>query len=80
MALFFWNQADGAELGIVWKPKTFLSRSFSILESQHRMIVMATPDVRSDKDQRPDHIVNISEVIAEMLKMCNGVVTDVILN
>ena len=69
LALFFFNQLEGTEVGIVWKPNSFSPRNFSALHSLHRTFV----------HEKSMATINVPNLVSEMVCMGNGLVERVII-
>lgn len=68
LALFFYNQLQGTEVGIVWKPNSFCPRNFSALHSLHRTFV----------HEKSMATINVPNLLSEMVSMGNGIVDRVL--
>jgi hypothetical protein len=64
LALFFYNQLEGGQVGVIWKPSAFLPRNFSVLHSLHRTMV----------HELSLTVVDVPSVIGEMVALGNGIV------
>jgi U3 small nucleolar RNA-associated protein 22 len=68
-ALFFWNCLDGRDIGVVWRPNAFLpSTSISTLQMKYRIPTHDTSTLT---------ITNAATLVAEMLTLSKGLLTDV---
>ncbi len=88
VALFFWDARRGDVLGVVWKPKAFLSStstssSFSILESRHQLVVTGVDNsgdcvsgggVKHSTDRDSVVVKNVVELVAEMVAGSKGAI------
>lgn len=69
-ALFFWNCLDGRDIGVVWRPNAFLpSASISTLQMKYRIPTHDTSTLT---------ITNAATLVAEMITLSKGLLTDVI--
>ena len=67
VAIFFWNAQRGTEVGVLWKPSVFLTHKFSILESRNKIALQS-----EDSSAATIAVVNSSEVVAQMLRVGDG--------
>jgi hypothetical protein len=64
LALFFYNQLEGSQVGVIWKPNAFFPRNFSALHSLQRTFV----------DDQSASVVDAAAVMSEMVALGNGIV------
>jgi hypothetical protein len=70
-ALFFWDDSDGQYLGILWRPRFFTTKEFTVTESRYR-----TP--HTNKGNETSKVImeaNYEEIIHDMIQVANGMLS-----
>ena len=69
LALFFFNQLEGNQVGVVWKPDAFFPQSFSVATTLHQTI-SATQGIG---------VVNVATVVSDFIVIGEGIIDEVII-
>lgn len=69
LALFFFNELEGNQIGVIWKPDAFLPQPFSISTSSHQTIA----------ETQGIGVVNVATVISDFIVLGEGIVDEVII-
>lgn len=67
----------GLELGLLWRPKIFIPRKLSVLCSKNRLVISDSENEKV-KSSEALTIPNVIEIIAQIVKLSEGLVIDVI--
>ncbi len=73
MAVLFWDEYRGDRIGLVWRPKMFLSNTFTVLQSRFKL---AFSTVSNMNNKEFTMIPNTAEIINQLIEISNGIITD----
>lgn len=51
-ALFFWDETDGAQIGVLWRPTFSQNRDFSVMDCRYRTFAAITSNGGAKKQQQ----------------------------
>lgn len=71
IALFFYNHLSGGEIGVMWKPSLFAPSGFALLHSQYHCLCAGAEESGSTV------VINPASVVAEMLSLSEGMLSEV---
>ena len=74
LAIFFFNNIHGDQLGVRWKPDAFIPARFSLLQCRHHYISSSL----TDSDKTGTMILNAAAVVAEMVNRSDGLIESVV--
>jgi hypothetical protein len=73
-AIFFWNGLKGDEIGIMWRPRVFLTQNFSVMECSSRIVI---PDDTNVGGSVAPTVVNVASILSDIIAACDGMVADI---
>ena len=77
-AIFLWNALHGKEIGIIWRPKTFLPKKFAILNCKRRSAVASdSTEANSSNSAAQWTVPNVDELLSEIVHSSEGLIVNV---